>query len=115
MYNILRHFTMQRGIPLCIQSSVNKITIRVQAKPNSRSSAIVDINDEYVGISIAAPAHDGEANKELCEYLASIVPGAKKRDVTIRPGSQKSRSKLVEIQTGIQPTQFYEILLSNRG
>ena len=113
MYKILRYFTIQRSLPSCIQPSSNKITIRVQAKPNARHSSIGDINDECIGVSIAAPAQDGEANKELCEYLASIIPGAKKRDVTIRPSSFKSRSKLIEIQTSLTQSNFYEILSNN--
>ncbi len=106
---------MQRSLPPCIQPSSNKITIRVQAKPNARNSSIADISDEYIGVSIAARAQDGEANKELCEYIASIIPGAKKRDVTIRPSSLKSRSKLIEIATSLPPSDFFEILLNNRS
>ena len=98
----------------CISKRGNTITIPVQAKPNSRLSQITEINSEWIGISVAAPPHDGEANKELCNFISSIIPGIKKRQVSVRPGTQKSRSKLVEIETDMQIDQVIQALLHSR-
>ncbi|OMJ68247.1 hypothetical protein SteCoe_34360 [Stentor coeruleus] len=98
----------------CITKRGNTITIPVQAKPNARQSQVTEINSEYVGVSIAAPPQDGEANKELCTFLASILPGVKKRDVSVRPGTQKSRSKLVVVETELNVEQVIQALHSSR-
>lgn len=95
---------------LCISKRGNIVCIPVQAKPNARCSQVTEINTEYVGIQIAAPPHDGEANKELCTFLAGVLPGVKKRDVNVRPGTQKSRHKIVEVQTELEPSQILEAL-----
>lgn len=98
----------------CISKRGNIISIPVQSKPNSRLSQVTEINSEYVGISIAAPPHDGEANKELCSFLASVLPGVKKRDVAVRPGTQKSRSKIVEVECGLEVEQVIQALHNAR-
>ena len=96
----------------CISKKNNIIIIPVQARPNARQSKIQEITPDYVGISIAAPPHDGEANKELCELIASVLPGIKKRQVGVRPGTQKSRSKLVEVETDLMVEQVVQALLN---
>lgn len=98
----------------CITKRGNIIIIPVQAKPNARQSQVMEINSEYVGICIAAPPQDGEANKELCNFLASVLPGVKKRDVAVRPGTQRSRSKIVEVETGLNIEQVIQALHSSR-
>lgn len=98
----------------CISRRGNLVIIPVQAKPNGRTSQITEINSEWIGVSIAAPPHDGEANKALCEFMASLLPGVKKRQVSVRPGTQKSRSKLVQIETDLQIEQILEAILHAR-
>lgn len=114
MINFIIKRMQSATAPICISKRGNKVFIPVQAKPNSRVSQITDINSEFVGVQIAAPPHDGEANKELCEFIASVLPGVKKRDVCVRPGTQKSRSKIVEIETGLSVEQVVQALHSSR-
>ena len=35
----------------------------IGAKPNSKQSKIMEINDEYIGVAIGAPPKEGEANE----------------------------------------------------
>lgn len=42
----------------------------------------LDISSEGIGIQIAAPPVDGEANTEIVKYVASIL-GLRKSDVTL--------------------------------
>jgi uncharacterized protein YggU (UPF0235/DUF167 family) len=35
----------------------------IGAKPNSKESRVTEINDEYIGVNIAAPPKEGEANE----------------------------------------------------
>lgn len=56
-----------------------------------------DISADGVGVQIAAPAREGEANEELVRYLAEVL-NVRKRSVSLDKGS-KSRQKLVVIDT----------------
>ena len=46
------------------------------------SCLYVDVSTEAVGVSIAAPPTDGEANTELVKYLAKVLE-LRKTDVSI--------------------------------
>ena len=43
---------------------------------------ISDIGSEGVGVQIAAPPVDGEANTELVRYMASVL-GLRKSDISL--------------------------------
>jgi len=58
-----------------------------------------------IGVQIAAPPSDGEANNELREYFASILD-LKKRQVNIQFGG-KSRNKVISV-TDITVEEVYE-------
>lgn len=68
-----------------------QICVKVLAKPGAKQSIITD----GVGVQIAAPARDGEANEELVRYLAEAL-NVKKRSVSLDKGS-KSRQKVVTV------------------
>lgn len=42
----------------------------------------IDVTAEAVGVAIAAPPSEGEANAELCRYLAKVLE-VKKSDVVL--------------------------------
>ena len=58
---------------------------------------LTDISADGVGVQIAAPAREGEANEELVRYLAGILT-VKKRSISLDKGS-KSRQKMVTIDS----------------
>jgi len=66
------------------------------------------VDDEAVGVRIAAEAKDGKANAELVEFLAAVL-NVKRSAVTVERGS-KSHDKLVSI-AGITPAQAHKALL----
>ncbi|KAK3604664.1 hypothetical protein CHS0354_009275 [Potamilus streckersoni] len=78
-----------------VTASGSAIRIRILAKPGAKQNTITDIGEEQVGIQIAAPPVDGEANAELVKYLSKLL-GVKKSDITLDKGS-KSRNKDVLI------------------
>ena len=43
------------------------------------------MTDEVVSLSITAPPKDGQANDNICEFIAEVL-GLKKRDVTVDKG-----------------------------
>lgn len=77
------------------------------AKPNARSSSIVQISEEAVHVAVAAPPTEGKANEELERFLAECV-GVRPNAVTVAAGS-KSRIKLVTIE-GKSPAEIAQSL-----
>ncbi|CAD7003791.1 UPF0235 protein C15orf40 homolog [Ceratitis capitata] len=79
------------------------ICIRILAKPGAKMNGITDIGSEGVGVQIAAPPTEGEANAELVKYLSKVL-GLRKSDVSLDKGS-RSRNKLVMISKGVTTTE----------
>jgi len=80
--------------------SLNKdgqIYVKFVAKPGAKQSNITDISADGVGVQIAAPAREGEANEELVRFLADIL-NVKKRSISLDKGT-KSRQKVVTIDS----------------
>lgn len=46
-----------------LQRKGERILLRVQAKPNSKVSEVVEINEDYVKIALKARPIEGEANQ----------------------------------------------------
>ena len=80
---------------------VKRITCRVT--PNARKTAVGEFEEDprygkLLRVRIQSPPSDGKANKELILTLAKHF-GVKRREISIVSG-QKSRLKVVEIETG---------------
>ncbi|NWY55053.1 CO040 protein, partial [Chionis minor] len=84
------------------------VRVAVRAKPGSRCSAVTDVAAEAVGVAVAAPPSDGEANAELCRYLAKVLQ-VKKSEVVVEKGL-KSREKVVKILVSMTPDEVLEKL-----
>ena len=83
----------------------------ISAKPNAKNTKITEINEEYIGVSIAAPPREGEANEELGRYMAEVLQ-AKKKGVYVDKG-EKSRNKILVIEEcSLEVEQIVERLQS---
>ncbi|NXN47497.1 CO040 protein, partial [Rhinoptilus africanus] len=82
------------------------VRVAVRAKPGARRSA--NVTAEAVGVAIAAPPSEGEANAELCRYLSKVLE-VKKSEVTLEKGG-KSREKVVKILVSMTPDEILEKL-----
>uniref|UniRef100_UPI00398F4ECB UPF0235 protein C15orf40 homolog n=1 Tax=Pristiophorus japonicus TaxID=55135 RepID=UPI00398F4ECB len=58
------------------------VVVAIHAKPGAKLNAITDMSEEAVGVAIAAPPSDGEANAELVRYLAQVLE-LKKSEVVL--------------------------------
>ncbi|XP_030045473.1 UPF0235 protein C15orf40 homolog isoform X2 [Microcaecilia unicolor] len=76
------------------------VTIAIHAKP--------DVTAEAVGVAIAAPPSDGEANAELCRYLSKVLE-LKKSEIVLDKGG-KSRDKVVKLLVSSTPEAVLEKL-----
>ncbi|XP_071317194.1 UPF0235 protein C15orf40 homolog [Trachinotus anak] len=79
------------------------VTITVHAKPGSKHSSITEVSADAVGVAIAAPPTDGEANTELIRYLAEVLD-LKKSHVSLEKGS-RSRDKLIRVDSSLGPEE----------
>ncbi|XP_038623246.1 UPF0235 protein C15orf40 homolog [Tachyglossus aculeatus] len=80
------------------------VTVAVHAKPGAKQNAVTDVSVEAVGVAIAAPPSEGEANAELCRFLAKILE-LRKSDVVLDRGG-KSREKVIKILSATTPEEI---------
>ncbi|XP_060116149.1 UPF0235 protein C15orf40 homolog [Heteronotia binoei] len=98
--------------PVAIDKT-GSVTIAVHAKPGAKQNAVTDLTTESVGVAIAAPPSEGEANTELCRYLARVLE-VKKSEVVLEKGA-KSREKVVKILGPLTPEEVLERLRKEAG
>ncbi|SPP76210.1 UPF0235 protein C15orf40 homolog [Drosophila guanche] len=94
--------------PVTMNKSGN-ICIKILAKPGAKHNGITNIDLEGVGVQIAAPPSEGEANAELVKFLSKVL-GLRKSDVTLDKGS-RSRNKIILISKGASTVETIEQLL----
>ncbi len=70
-------------------------TLAIKAVPNAPRSAVVGWLGEALKVKVHAPALEGRANDELCEFLADAL-ALSRRAVTVLQGD-KSRQKILHI------------------
>lgn len=70
--------------------------IRVRVIPNATENDVIGRIGSTVRLKVAAPDIDGEANRELCRFLADFFE-VRSRMVKIVRG-EKGREKTVEIE-----------------
>ncbi|KAM8892930.1 UPF0235 protein C15orf40 homolog [Spinachia spinachia] len=95
------------------QDKRGSVTITVRAKPASKHSGVTDVSAEAVGVAIAAPPTDGEANAELIRFLAQVLD-LKKSHVSLDKGS-RSRDKVVRVDSPLSPEEVLRKLQEAAG
>lgn len=83
--------------PISVDKQGN-FAIKILAKPGAKQNGVTDISDEGIGVQIAAPPVEGEANTELIKFLSKVL-GLRKSDLSLDKGS-KSRTKTVTVMKG---------------
>jgi uncharacterized protein len=78
-----------------IMRHVNMSTISVRVRAGARSDELAGVLDGVLHVRVAAPAHDGRANRALCRLLAKRLDVPPSRVVIAR--GQRSREKVVEV------------------
>lgn len=91
--------------------SVNKcgeIVIRIHAKPGAKQNSITDISAEAIGVQIAAPPIDGEANTELIKFISKVLQ-VRKSDLNLDRGSKSREKTLLLAKNTIDMDQVRDI------
>lgn len=76
-------------------ASAASCKLAIKAIPNAPRSAVAGWLGDALKVKVHAPALEGRANEELCEFLAKTL-GLPKRAVSVAHGD-KSRQKVLQI------------------
>jgi uncharacterized protein (TIGR00251 family) len=74
---------------------MSKSTISVRVRAGASRDEVVGLLDGVLVVRVAAPAHEGRANRALCRLLADRLAVAPSRVAIVR--GLRSREKLVEV------------------
>jgi uncharacterized protein len=80
----------------CLIEKLEGIEIRIYIQPRASKTEIVGLHGEALKIRVASPPVDGQANAELCRFLARHV-GVPRQYVQLKSGVS-SRQKRVFIE-----------------
>jgi len=70
-------------------------TLAIKAVPNAPRNAVVGWLGDALKVKVHAPALEGRANEQLCEFLADAL-ALPRRAVTLQQGD-KSRQKVIHV------------------
>ncbi|KEP62982.1 UNVERIFIED_CONTAM: ACR, YggU family COG1872 domain-containing protein [Hammondia hammondi] len=103
------------SLPCFLRVVDGGFTLAVHAKPGAKQSQIPSVNEhaEQLDVQIDAPAREGAANEELCEFIADALK-LKKREVSLQSG-HKSREKVLLLQTTRAPADIVAALKQHSG
>uniref|UniRef100_A0A023G5U3 Uncharacterized protein n=1 Tax=Amblyomma triste TaxID=251400 RepID=A0A023G5U3_AMBTT len=100
--------TLQQTSGPVYTTNTGGVAIRVYAKPGASVSRITDISNDSVGIQIAAPPVDGEANTELVRFLSKLL-NLRKTDVSLEKGA-RSKEKVVVVTSQVGASDVLHVL-----
>jgi uncharacterized protein (TIGR00251 family) len=83
-------------ISSCIKERSGNVELRIHCQPRASKTEIVGLHGESLKVRLAAPPVEGEANAELCQFLAQYF-GALRQEVQILSG-KGARQKRVLIK-----------------
>ncbi|MDR2860678.1 MAG: DUF167 domain-containing protein [Elusimicrobiota bacterium] len=81
--------------------------IKVRVIPNASRDEVVGRIGCILRVKVSAPAIEGKANEELCEFLSDFF-NVKRHDVFLRKG-ERGREKTIEI-VGRSEQELEEVL-----
>jgi uncharacterized protein (TIGR00251 family) len=81
--------------------------IKVRVIPNSKRSEVISRVGSILRVKVAAPAVDGKANEELCDFLADFFD-VKRSMIFLRKG-ERGREKTIEV-IGRSEEELNEVL-----
>jgi hypothetical protein len=81
--------------------------LKVKVTANSHRPGLVGLVDDVIQLKVAAPPADGQANQELCRFLAELF-GLAPSLISVRYG-HSARQKVVEVQ-GVDEGRLFAIL-----
>lgn len=103
--------TPKAGIQAISVNKNGEIVIRIHAKPGAKQNSIADLSTEAIGVQIAAPPVDGEANAELIKFISKVLQ-VRKSDLSLDRGSKSREKVLMLAKNTISVDQVTDIFKS---
>lgn len=83
------------------------LIFNVFLQPRASRNSLVGLHDNAIKIALTAPPVDGEANKQLIQYLSKLFR-VKKSDITIVAGERSRRKRLSVCKPSQIPADFFK-------
>ena len=83
-------------ISSCIKDRSGNVELRIHCQPRASQTEIVGLHGDALKVRLAAPPVEGQANAELCQFLARYF-GVLRKEVQILSG-KGARQKRVLIK-----------------
>jgi uncharacterized protein (TIGR00251 family) len=85
------------------------VGLRVRAKPRARHTRIIGVQEGALVVSLAAPPHEGQANRELLRFLSDVLDVPLSR-IELTAGAS-GKTKLIRVHA-VDATQVERQLLA---
>ena len=83
------------------------LIFNVFLQPRASRNSLVGLHDNAIKIALNAPPVDGEANKQLVQYLSKLFR-VKKSDITIVAGERGRRKRVSVCKPSQIPADFFK-------
>ncbi len=80
----------------CVKEGDGNVELRIHCQPRASKTEIVGLHGDAIKVRLAAPPVEGQANTELCQFLARYF-GVLRQEVQILSG-KGTRQKRVLIK-----------------
>ena len=80
----------------CVRDRDGNVELRIHCQPRASKTEIVGLHGDAIKVRLAAPPVEGQANTELCQFLARYF-GVSRKEVEILSG-KGARQKRVLIK-----------------
>ena len=81
-------------ISSCIKERSGNVELRIHCQPRASKTEIVGLHGESLKVRLAAPPAEGQANAELCQFLAQYF-GVLRQEVQILSGKGARQKRIL--------------------
>lgn len=76
--------------------------ISIFAKPNSRQTALVGVDDRWLTVALQAPPADGKANSELIAWLSALLSVPKSKIILLKGKNSRYKQLSLPVTSNVQ-------------
>ena len=87
------------NVPSCIKDRSGKVELRIYCQPRASKTEIVGFHGDALKVRLAAPPVEGEANVELCLFLARCFEVSRQNVQILSGKGARQKRVLIEGKT----------------
>lgn len=86
----------------CVKDRDGSVELRIHCQPRASKTEIVGLHGEAIKVRLVAPPVEGQANTELCQFLAGYF-GVSRKEVEILSGmGARQKRVLIKGKTALE-------------